>query len=232
MRRRGYFQRIATAAAGLLAAPLGAGWGDTQSCAAEPDKWDDDIAAFEAADRESPPPKEAVLFVGSSSIRLWKLCRWFPDLTAINRGFGGSQIADVNRYVERIVLPYTPAQIVFYAGDNDINAKKTPEQVAADFRVFVDRVHRALPDTRLTFIAIKPSLKRWDQFAAQQQANALIRSICEADEKLAFLDIVTPMLGDNGEPKPELFADDGLHLSDAGYALWSELVAQALAPSR
>jgi lysophospholipase L1-like esterase len=193
------------------------------------DKWENDISAFEASDRESPPPTGAVLFVGSSSIRLWKLPQWLPDLTAINRGFGGSQIADVNRHLKRIVLPYKPSQIVFYAGDNDINAKKTPARVTDDFNAFVTAVRRDLPETRIIFVAIKPSLKRWDQFATQQQANDAIREICEASPQLTYLDVVTPMLGDNGEPKPELFADDGLHLNDAGYRLWTDLLKKHLA---
>jgi lysophospholipase L1-like esterase len=228
MRRRGFLDACASvtcvAALVMAVAVPEAGLAEEP----DPDKWEDDIAAFEAADRASPPPKGAVLFVGSSSIRLWKLSQWFPELTAINRGFGGSQIADVNRYVERIVLPYTPAQIVFYAGDNDINAKKPPEQVAADFRAFVDRVHAVLPETEVLFIAIKPSLKRWEQFATQQQANDSIRGFCEADDRLSYLDIVAPMLGENGEPRPELFDDDGLHLNDAGYALWTSRVASVL----
>lgn len=198
--------------------------------AAEPatDKWEDDIAAFEAADRESPPPAGGVLFVGSSSIRRWKLERWFPELDTINRGFGGSQIADVNRYTERIVVPYRPRTIVFYAGDNDINAKKSPERVASDFKAFVELVQGSLPDTDIHFIAIKPSLKRWEQFADQERANGLIQAMCASDARLYYIDVVTPMRGDDGQPLPELFADDGLHLNDTGYRLWTGIVAEAL----
>ena len=198
---------------------------------AEPaaDRWEETIAAFEASDRESPPAKGGVLFVGSSSIRLWKLEKWFPDLAAINRGFGGSQISDVNRYTARIVLPYEPHTIVFYAGDNDINAKKSPERVASDFKAFVEMVQKELPHTTIHFIPIKPSLKRWDQYADQQEANRLIESMCQGKRHLTYVDIVTPMLGEDGEPRPELFADDGLHLNEAGYKLWTSVVAPLLA---
>lgn len=221
MAKRCYGVFLAAAAAALMS------W---TSRAAEPaaDKWEDDIAGFEAADRESPPAAGGVLFVGSSSIRRWKLERWFPELDAINRGFGGSQIADVNRYAERIVVPYRPRKIVFYAGDNDINAKKSPEQVAADFKVFVAMVQGSLPDTEIHFIAIKPSLKRWDQFADQERANRLIQAMCASDARLNYIDVVTPMRGDDGQPLPELFADDGLHLNDTGYRLWTGIVAEAL----
>lgn len=193
------------------------------------DRWEQDVAAFEEADRQSPPPAEAVLFVGSSSIRLWDLPRWFPDLATLNRGFGGSQIADVNRYVARIVLPYQPRRIVFYAGDNDINAGKAPLVVAADFRRFVDLVRRSLPEAKIFYVPVKPSLDRWEQFAQQQVANAEIRTLCQADQRLTYVDTATPMLGRDGRPRPELFVDDGLHLSAAGYELWSGLVAAALA---
>jgi lysophospholipase L1-like esterase len=101
--------------------------------------------------------------------------------------------------------------------------------VTDDFNAFVTAVRRDLPETRIIFVAIKPSLKRWGQFATQQQANDAIREICEASPQLTYLDVVTPMLGDNGEPKPELFADDGLHLNDAGYRLWTDLLKKHLA---
>jgi lysophospholipase L1-like esterase len=199
---------------------------------AETDKWEDDISAFEAEDLEQPPPSNAVLFVGSSSIRKWDLADFFPGLPAINRGFGGSQIADVNRYFDRVVLRYRPSTIVFYSGDNDINAGKSPETVASDFRAFVARVHAALPTTRIVVIPIKPSLKRWSQLADQEQVNAQMRAACDADPRLTYVDIGPSMLGDNGEPRPELFVADGLHLNDAGYRLWTQLVGPSLESRR
>src|SRR6516164_10408221 len=96
-------------------------------------RWEKDIAAFERRDRDKPPPKNAVLFVGSSSIRLWDLPKSFAGVEVINRGFGGSHLADVVHFAPRIVLPYEPRLIVLYAGDNDIAAGKTPERVHADF---------------------------------------------------------------------------------------------------
>lgn len=205
--------------------------GGGPTAAAEPpvDRWADDIAAFEAADQETPPALGGVLFVGSSSIRKWDLARWFPGLTTLNRGFGGSQIADVNRYAERIVLPYRPKAIVFYSGDNDINAGKTPAEVESDLQQFVSSVHDSLPQTSVLVISIKPSLKRREQVAQQQQANERFRTLCESDRRLTYIDIVPLMLGEDGQPRPDLFVDDGLHLSDAGYRLWTEIVGEALA---
>ena len=79
---------------------------------------------FEAADKQTPPPKDAVLFVGSSSIRLWDLKKSFPDLVAINRGFGGSQMSDAARHARRLINVYKPRLIVLYEGDNDLNARR------------------------------------------------------------------------------------------------------------
>jgi lysophospholipase L1-like esterase len=203
--------------------------------AAEPahdsSRWEKDIQAFEAADRENPPPTNAVLFIGSSSIRMWKtLAEDFPDHQVINRGFGGSQIADSLAFADRILLPYKPRQIVLYAGDNDINAGKTPEQALADFKQFVARVHDELPKTRIAFIAIKPSTARWHLRDAMQQANELIADYCATDKRLDYIAIWTPMLGKDGKPRPDLLIEDGLHLNDAGYHVWTKAVRPFLGP--
>jgi lysophospholipase L1-like esterase len=187
-------------------------------------KWEADIAAFEAADREHPPDPGGIVFVGSSSIRLWDLQRDFPDRRILNRGFGGSQVADSAHFAERIVIPYRPRIVVLYAGDNDIAQGVTPCQVHEDFSAFAGRVHAELPETRIIYIAIKPSIKRWSLIHRVRAANALIRATCEEDERLTFLDVEPPMLGESGEPRPELFVEDGLHLSPEGYAVWTELL--------
>jgi len=187
-------------------------------------RWEKEIAAFERRDREQPPPKNALLFVGSSSIRLWDLSKSFPGVAAINRGFGGSQLADAVHFAPRIVLKYEPRMVVLYAGDNDIAAGKTPEQVHADFQAFVRTVHKELPKIRIAYISIKPSLRRWHLIDSIRQANALIEAECKKDKRLLYLDVVAPMLGGDGKPRPELFAKDGLHLNEKGYALWAALL--------
>lgn len=192
--------------------------------AAQPGRWDKEMAAFAAGDSESPPPAGGVLFVGSSSIRLWDLEKAFPALKAVNRGFGGSQIADSVEHVERLVLRHKPRTVVFYAGDNDIAQGKTPETVANDFRAFAAKVHAALPNTRIAFIAIKPSLQRWKLIGQVRDANSRIRAFCATDDRLGFVDVDGPMLGWDEKPRPELFVEDGLHLSPAGYELWTTLV--------
>ena len=187
-------------------------------------RWEGAIAAFERADRQEPPPKGAVLFVGSSSIRLWDLPKSFPHLTVINRGFGGSHLADAVHFADRLILRHEPRTVVVYAGDNDLAAGKSPERVGKDFRALVRTVRHELPRTGIVYVAIKPSLKRWQLAEQVRAANSLIRQICESDERLAFVDVFDPMLGDDGMPRPELFVKDGLHLSKKGYALWARLL--------
>ncbi|MCA9075644.1 MAG: hypothetical protein KDA93_11470 [Planctomycetaceae bacterium] len=196
-----------------------------------PERWEADIRKFEQQDRETPPTKGGILFVGSSSIRFWKLGQHFPELQPLNRGFGGSEVADSVHFADRIVLPYEPRTIVMYAGDNDIAGGKTPEEVHHDFERFVGIVHENLPETKIVYIAIKPSIKRWKLVDRMRAANALICATCDENDRLEFVDIDTPMIGDDGEPRQELFIEDGLHLSEEGYRLWSKLVMPHLVDS-
>jgi lysophospholipase L1-like esterase len=190
--------------------------------------WGEAIGAFAAADRLHPPPQDGVLFVGSSSIRLWKLDEHFPDWPTINRGFGGSQLSDALYFADRIVLPYRPRVVVLYAGDNDIAAGESPEQVAGDFRLFVRKIHETLPEARIAVISIKPSIARWNLYNKMKEANERISRLCGENERLAYIDVANHMLGDDGRPRSELFADDGLHLNEAGYQLWTEIVKPRL----
>jgi lysophospholipase L1-like esterase len=192
-------------------------------------RWEETIQRFEAADRAQPPPEGGVLFIGSSSIRMWDVEASFPELRVINRGFGGSEIADAVHFADRIVIPYRPRAIVFYAGDNDISRQKSPVRVYEDFQEFVSTVHASLPETRILFVAIKPSLARWELIHRMRAANALIRVDCEEDPLLTYIDVEKPMLGEDGRPRAELFKDDGLHLNEEGYAIWNDLVRPLIA---
>lgn len=190
--------------------------------------WEQDMQRFAAEDAASPPPRNAVLFVGSSSIRLWDtLAADFPGVAVINRGFGGSELRDSTYYADRIVIPYAPRQIVMYAGENDLQAGRTPQQVAADFRAFVLRVRRDLPKTRIAYLSNKPSPLRAGLLEAQRQANALIKA--EAGRlHVDYIDVFTPMLDADGQPRAELFVEDRLHMNRAGYELWRQKVAPYL----
>jgi len=216
----------------LICGLLAAYSGPLLSVAADrdPARFEKQIAAFEQADQDHPPAPGQILFLGSSSIRLWKLPETLPGVDAINRGFGGSIIPDSVHFFPRIVLPHQPRQIVFYAGDNDIAADRSPETVRDDFKKLAVLVHQQLPKTSLIYIAIKPSIKRWHQIELIRQANNLIQAECEKDPLLIFLDIAPSMLNEKQEPRPELFAKDGLHLSPAGYEIWCRQLKPLLTP--
>jgi lysophospholipase L1-like esterase len=194
------------------------------------DRWEKDISAFEAADKMTPFPRGGIVFVGSSTIRRWDVATYFPDLKILNRGFGGSELADAVRYIDRLVLKHEPRLVVVYAGDNEIGAGRLAEQVAVEFERFVRAVHAKLPQTRILYLGIKPSLLRWTQVDRMRVANVMIRAICERDDRLGFLDFDDMMLGWDETPRRELFVEDGLHLSPQGYQLWSAIIRPFLMP--
>ncbi|MHC4394029.1 MAG: GDSL-type esterase/lipase family protein [Planctomycetota bacterium] len=194
--------------------------------------WEKTIQLFEQWDSKNSFPDDAVLFVGSSSIKGWKTRNFFPELKVINRGFGGSQIADVTHFADRVVFPYKPRLIVFYAGDNDIAAGKTAQGVFEDYKTFIKLTHKNIPQTPVIFIAIKPSIQRWKLWPEMKKANLMIKNFTAADEQLFYFDSAKPLLGDNGTPKEGLFIKDGLHLNSKGYKVWAEqlrpIIEQAL----
>jgi len=195
-----------------------------------PDRWEAAIKKFEDADTVTPPPHNAIVFIGASSIVRWNLPESFPELgsQAINRGFGGSLAADSTRYADRIVIPYAPRTVVFYAGDNDVEANHTPAQIASDFAAFERKVHAALPATEIIFISIKPSIRRWPWIEQIKGANALVRQYCDTHPHLTFVDILPQMIGADGMPRRELLVEDGLHMTPAGYKIWNDALRPVL----
>jgi len=192
-------------------------------------KWEPEIKAFEEADREHPAPAGSIVFTGSSSIRLWKtLAEDFPGGPILNRGFGGSQIREVTAFADRIVLPYKPPLVVIYCGGNDIHAGLSAEQVFADYREFVSTVHAALPKTRIAYISIAPNPARWSEVEKVKTANRLIAAWSGKDPRLQFIDVYSEMLGLDGRPKPDIFVEDGLHMNDKGYEIWTRVVGNAV----
>lgn len=195
----------------------------------DPQRFAKAIEAFERWDAKNTWPADAVLFVGSSSMRMWPTREAFPDLPVINRGFGGAHISDVVHYFDQVVRPYSPRVIVFYCGDNDIAAGKTPQQVYDDYREFVQRVRAVFPATHIVYLPIKPSESRWNHWPRMQEANALIQTIIREDPAQSSVDVATPLLGTDGKPKAEYFLGDKLHLSDAGYRVWNDALRAHLA---
>ncbi|HYR58198.1 MAG TPA: SGNH/GDSL hydrolase family protein [Chthoniobacteraceae bacterium] len=192
-------------------------------------KWEKEIAAFEQHDRETPPPKHAIVFVGSSSIRKWTtLAEDFPHHRVLNRGFGGSELGDSAHFAERIVLAYEPRFIVVYAGGNDINNHKTAEQVFESFKAFVAAVRAKQPDTPIAYISIAGNPSRWSQVEEVKKANALIEQFTREQPNLKFIDVFHEMLGSDGLPRPEIFVADRLHMNAEGYKLWTQIVGRFL----
>lgn len=188
-----------------------------------------EIEDFERQDRENHPPAGAVLFFGSSSIKLWhSLAQDFPSTVVINRGFDGSQIQHSILYADRIAIPYRPRLIVFYAGENDLASGKTPEQVLADYRLLVEKLHEQLPETGVVFISIKPSLFLAHLLADIRRTNLLVKNWSQQYGCLAYADVFEPMLGADGTVRGDLFLEDGLHMNFKGYAIWTRTVAPFL----
>lgn len=183
-------------------------------------KWEGEISAFERLDATNPPPRGALLFIGSSTIRLWKsLASDFPGLPVVNRGFGGSEIVDSTHFARRIVFPYAPAKIFFRAGGNDLAAGKTPEQVFADFKEFVELVRTRLPQTPIIYIGWNPTPLRWAQHEQEKTLNGLVAGYVREHPYLQYVETYDLVLGPDGQPRAELFLPDRLHFNAAGYQL-------------
>lgn len=198
---------------------------------AAPEAWTKEIERLTAQDASHPPAPGGVVFVGSSSIRLWQtLAEDFPGLPVLNRGFGGSELADSVFYLDRIVLPYRPRLVVLFAGTNDLWSGRTPEKVAADFTAFRTRLHAALPQARLIYLSVNYAPARARIHAQMRETNRLIAADCATDPRCTFVDVATPCLDAAGQPRPELFQDDQLHLKPAGYAIWTRVLTPYLQP--
>jgi len=195
----------------------------------DPTRFKDQISAFTDWDQKNSFPLHGLLFVGSSSIRLWPTYQAFPEYPLLNRGFGGAHISDVLYYYDRVVKKYQPQLIIFYAGDNDVAAGKKPEQVFGDFRKFFMLVQTDFPRTNVVFLPIKPSISRWKFWEIMQKTNQMIKTYAAENKNLYFTDTATVLLGADGKPDPGLFLDDGLHLNAQGYNRWNKVLAPILA---
>jgi lysophospholipase L1-like esterase len=218
----------------MLASPTDELWAQTPAstipasgAASAAASFEETIAAFAAADREQAPPAGGILFVGSSSIRLWNdLEKQFGPSIVVKRGFGGSKMSDCTRYLDRLVFPYKPRLVVVYAGDNDLVEGISPRDILMSFQKFVDGVQRELPSTRVAYISIKPSPARAGLISKIRETNHLIQKYTSENQNLDFIEVFTAMLDADGRPRADLFRADSLHLNDAGYRLWKKIIAQ------
>ncbi|WP_435007593.1 GDSL-type esterase/lipase family protein [Tundrisphaera lichenicola] len=220
----------ATVLLGLLAVPT------DRSAAQEPArphsaeahdyaKWEKEVAAYEEADRQAPPPKGGILFIGSSTIRLWKtLAEDYPDYPVINRGFGGTEIVDSTHFADRLIFPHEPRQIFLRAGGNDIHNGSTPRQVAEDFADFVRVVHTKLPKTEILFIGWSPAPSRWGETDKYRELNRLVRAMALEMPRVGYVDAFDISLSPDGRAIPWLFVEDRLHFSPEGYKRLAERV--------
>ncbi|MGC4081679.1 MAG: GDSL-type esterase/lipase family protein [Vicinamibacterales bacterium] len=196
------------------------------SLSASPAQWREQVAALAAQPAVGPVD---IVFVGSSSVRMWKsLASDFPRWRTVNCGFGGSQLADSIFYFDQLITPRAPRVVVLYAGENDLAAGVAPEQLLADFRAFRERLRAARPAARLIYLSSKPSPARAAQLGKLRAANALIAAACGADPLCTFVDVFTPMLDAGQQARPELFGPDRLHMNATGYALWTKTLLPVL----
>ncbi|MCW1922098.1 GDSL-type esterase/lipase family protein [Luteolibacter arcticus] len=195
----------------------------------DPARFAKEIDAFDAADAKAPPEKGGIVFTGSSSIRMLDLKKVFPGLKALNRGFGGSHTSDLNHYLDRCLLRYEPSLVVFYCGGNDLWDKKSPEQVEEDFSEFRRRLFERSPEAKLIVMAVRPSPARVSIRDKEADLNARLKKAAEADKRIVYVaGSCDRFLDKTGETIRERFVEDGLHMSDAGYAIWKELLTPLL----
>src|SRR5687768_9523511 len=192
----------------------------------KPAFWDD-IQAFKKQDSVSFPPKNGILFIGSSSFTMWKdVQQYFPSYTIINRGFGGSLLPDVIRYANDIILPYQPKQIVIYCGENDLAASDTvtAKLVFNRFKQLFTIIRNRYPKVKVTYVSMKPSPSRQLLLSKMINGNELIKKYLSSKKRTSYVDVYKEMIDDEGKPRPDLFLDDNLHMNKTGYAIWHKFI--------
>lgn len=194
--------------------------------AVAPGRWTHAMRDFARIDRLKPPQPGSVVFVGSSSVRLWAgLERQFGRAAVLKRGFGGARLSDCIEHLEQLVVKYRPRVVLLYAGENDLAEGVPPREVLRRFVTFAERLHERLPAARLAFISIKPSPARQALLQPMRVANRLIETYVRGRPQLAYVNVFEPMLDADGLPRGELFTADGLHMNADGYALWRSILA-------
>jgi lysophospholipase L1-like esterase len=188
-------------------------------------RFERNVKAYEDADRATPPPKNAILLVGDSQFFRWKtLAEDLPGHTIINRGVDSFQFSDVLEFFDRLVLPYQPRLIVLHVGGNDVNTGKTPDRILADFQAFVAKVRQTQPEVPIIFSSITPGPGRWNQAEIRTQTNKRVQEYIATQKNLHFLDLWTPMLTPDGQPREDLWVADRIHPNQVGYQIRAKLM--------
>lgn len=194
----------------------------------DPLRFESQIHTFQDWDRKNSFVENAILFTGSSSVRLWNTATAFPDYPVLNRGFGGSHLSDVKAHYESVIAPYKPSVLVLYAGDNDVASGKSAEQILSDYTNLAEKFLADFPDGKLLFISIKPSKSRWDFWPKMKEINKTVENYNQKQERLYYVDLASPLLDNSHKPDPSLFSDDLLHLNENGYKVWTENIEPVL----
>ena len=216
---------------GVFQTNVGPAFAQEAAPAIEPARFEEEIQAFEAEDKVSPPPEGAIVITGSSSIRRWhpSMKHDLAPLTVIPRGFGGSTMEDALHFIDRIAISYKPRALVVYEGDNDTGRFMVPpKKIVSQFMEIVDRVHAVLPDTRVYVLSVKPSVLRRAYWSKAQATNELLKAEVTANDLLTYIDVATPLLKSNGEVMTDIFIEDGLHLNEKGTVIWAKTIRSAL----
>lgn len=215
------------ALAGLLPVLLSA-----QQAPPDPLRYEETIREWEAQDAAVPPPPNAIVITGSSSIRRWnhEMEADLAPLTVIPRGFGGSRMSDVVHYVDRLIIAYEPRAVVIYEGDNDTADGLKAETIVGQFQQIAARIHEALPDTRIHVMSVKPSVSRWDVWPEARRTNRMLQALAEENDLIYYLDVATHMLQPNGEVMTDIFVEDNLHLNEKGTDIWAGAIREGLMP--
>lgn len=189
------------------------------------EQWDAEIAKLETKAAKRQDLVGGVVFTGSSSIKNWKtLTKDFNGIPVINMGFGGSELADAVYYIDRLVLQYKPRVVVVYSGENDINAGVPVRRVLEDLKQFIALVHKDDPTTRIIVVSLKPSPVREKHLGKVREYNRLASDYIKGIRNVEFADIFTPMLTSDGKFRDELYVSDRLHMTPAGYAIWTDIL--------
>lgn len=195
----------------------------------DPLRFEEEVKQLTEKYAEVPPMEEMVVFTGSSSIKMWKdLQSYFPELPIINTGFGGSQTSDLIHYVDELIIQYQPKKVFIYEGDNDISAGKPASEIMDDMRELVGKIKTKLPETRIVLISAKPSISRWHLKESYEELNRHFEEYQQYHENVEYVDVWTPMLDSEGNPKAGIFLEDQLHMNQAGYDIWAEVIGKHL----
>jgi lysophospholipase L1-like esterase len=173
-----------------------------------------------------------ILFTGSSSVRMWKnLKSSFPRHNVMNMGFGGSEMADLLYFTNKLIIPFQPVQIFIYEGDNDLSFGRTSEDIIASADGILSIIRKSLPKAEVVFISPKPSLARWALKEKYEDYVTKLEKWTAGKSNVRFVDMWTPMLDASGTVRQDIFISDGLHLNDSGYAIWTTTLQKYLRPA-